>query len=194
MIFPRDVQRPTWRGGPSLPPLFAFLACILLAWPSALSAADPFQLVVKTDLPGASGSTQFILGVNNGTPYDYTVSWGDGTSVSYVATGNPTHTYASAGTYTISIAENTPDRFPVIACGASGDQKKVLQIAQWGDVVWKSMYTAFSGCTNLTITATDHARANLMIVVSFQQAFQGCTSLTSFPAIDTSHVANFLYA
>ncbi len=82
--------------------------------------------------------------------YDYTVDWGDGNSDMNVP-GNISHTYANAGTYTVSICGT----FPRIYFNNSGDRLKIKSIEQWGTNAWSSMNSAFMGAENLVSNATD---------------------------------------
>ena len=82
--------------------------------------------------------------------YNYSVDWGDGTVESGL-TGDATHTYATAGTYDVSITGT----FPRIFFNYTGDNTKILGVKQWGNQAWSSMERAFSGCSNLNITAND---------------------------------------
>ena len=104
-----------------------------------------------------------------GTGYNYTVHWGDGTSESG-KTGDATHTYTSAGDYTVSIG----GVFPRIYFNNRGDTTKILDVTQWGDIAWTSMENAFYGANNLTVTATD--APDLSGVTSMYQMFSGATS------------------
>ncbi|MDO5972161.1 BspA family leucine-rich repeat surface protein [Flavivirga aquimarina] len=85
-----------------------------------------------------------------GTGYNYTVNWGDETT-DVDLKGNATHTYALAGTYTVTISED----FPRIHFNNSGDKLKIQTIENWGTQTWESMENAFYGCENLQINATD---------------------------------------
>ena len=105
----------------------------------------------KTDHPGASEDNQITIPVYSGETYDYIVDWGDGTSDTGI-TGEKTHTYSSAGTYTVSIT----GVFPRIYFNKSRDMEKILTIEEWGGIEWKSMANAFAGCSNLTYNAKDN--------------------------------------
>lgn len=168
------------------------IAILLLTWFCSLHAASaPFQIKIKTDNPGASASNQFILPLRPLATYDFTVAWGDGSSQIVTSYGDVTHTYGTPGTYTISISENTPGGFPRIYFNSAYDHLKLLELTAWGDVHWQSFESAFSGCANLVITATDHASANTATVTSFAFAWYDCSSLTSFPLINTAAGQNF---
>ncbi len=115
---------------------------------------NAFVTTWKTDNPGSSNSDQITI-PTTGSGYFYRVDWGDGTFDTDV-TGDITHTYASAGTYTVSIT----GAFPRIFFNAGSflpdkDAQKILSVEQWGNVQWASMAHAFSGCENLRINAPD---------------------------------------
>ena len=105
----------------------------------------------KTNNPGTSNDHQVKIGTS-GSGYDYRIDWGDG-QVDNNVTGSITHTYASAGTYTISIS----GAFPAIIFSSDGsdDNNKILSIEQWGVIQWQSMFSAFQGCKNLQGNAID---------------------------------------
>ena len=104
-----------------------------------------------------------------GTGYNYTVHWGDGTSESG-QTGNATHTYASAGDYPVSIG----GVFPRIYFNNGGDKSKIRDVTQWGNTAWTSMWRAFYGANNLTVTATD--APDLSGVTDMRDMFHGATT------------------
>ena len=148
----------------------------------------PFITTWKTDNPGTSADNQITIPTISGETYNYTVDWGDGTSDSEVA-GNITHTYASSGTYTVSIG----GEFPRIYFNSTGDKDKILLVNQWGDMNWTSMNSAFNFCTNLDVVATDVP--NLSELTNVAQMLAGCTSLignTSFNDWNMSNVTNVI--
>ena len=72
-----------------------------------------------------------------------------------------------------------------------GDAQKILEINQWGNIAWTSMYNAFTGCLNLNLTATDSP--NLSAVTDMSSMFKGCNILVGNNSInnwDTSSVTN----
>ena len=110
---------------------------------------NDFITTWKTDNSGTSDDNQITI-PTTGTGYDYTVDWGDGNSDNNV-TGSITHTYASAGTYTVSISGD----FPRIFFQNGGDKDKLITIEQWGDIQWTSFADSFFGCSNMDVVATD---------------------------------------
>ncbi|TYK66249.1 immunoglobulin-like domain-containing protein [Colwellia echini] len=92
--------------------------------------------------------------IHPNTEYDYNVTWGDGASNDYTGTDHTAqHTYATAGTYTVTISGT----FTQINFGGnhSPNHDKITSIEQWGDAVWTKFGTAFMGCANLAVNATD---------------------------------------
>jgi len=103
---------------------------------------------------------------------DITVDWGDGSSESGLS-GNITHEYSSPGNYTIKIS----GIFHQIIMNNGDDQDKLLTIEQWGDTKWSSMNSAFSGCKNLTLNATD--APDLSEVTNMAFMFSGASKLNN---------------
>ncbi|WP_425391041.1 BspA family leucine-rich repeat surface protein [Ekhidna sp.] len=139
-----------------------------------LSAQEPFITTWKTDNPGETEDNQILIPVN-GTTIDYTVDWGDGTTPENF-TGEALHTYSEAGTYTVSI---TGDLTELGFANASngGDREKLLSVEQWGELAWTSMSSAFWGCSNLVINATD--APDLSSITSMSQMFKDASSMNS---------------
>jgi len=142
---------------------------IALVVPSAPTSA-PFITTWKTDNPGTSNSTSITI-PTTGSGYNYDVDWdNDGTFDQTGITGDVTHDFGTAGTYTIRIQGD----FPRIYFNFSGDRQKILSIDQWGGIAWSSMENAFYGASNLTYTATD--APDLSMVTSMSGMFAGATS------------------
>ncbi len=127
------------------------------------------------------------------TRYDFTIDWGDGTveQISGVDP-NPTHTYTSAGTYTVTINGD----FPRIYLNVTGhfdarraNAKKLLTIEQWGDIRWSSMEGAFAGAEKLTVRASD--TPDLSRVTSTERMFRGARQFNAdVSQWDISNVRN----
>ena len=124
--------------------------------------------------------TQWVVGANQsitipttGSGYSYSVAWGDG-AVTTSVTGNASHTYAEAGTYSVVINGD----FPRMYFNNGGNRNAIRAIEQWGSGAWSSMERAFYGCANLTIAATA-GNPNLSAVTSLRQMFHGATAMSS---------------
>ena len=126
-----------------------------------------------------AGSTEFIttwrttadnesitIPTHSESTYNYTVDWGDGSTVDSDQRGDASHTYTTAGTYVVMITGD----FPRIYFDGVGDSNKIISIDQWGDIAWSSMESAFEGCFNLGYTAID--RPDLSKVNSMEEMFQ----------------------
>jgi len=141
------------------------------------SAASEFIMLVKTDNAGTSGSNQFTIPtISLILTYNYDVFWEEVGNPSNNGsltnqTGDTTITFASAGNYIVKIS----GIFPQIRFNNSGDRLKLLEVQNWGDIVWQRFNLSFSGCLNLDVTATDVP--NLTNVSSFQSIFQNCNNL-----------------
>jgi surface protein len=133
---------------------------------------DLFVTTWKTDNPGTSTSTQISIPLY-GNGYNFTVKWGDGASENKSASPGSTishsisHTYASAGTYVVTIT----GAFPRIYFNNSGDRQKILAVENWGNIAWSSMEKAFYGCNNLTVPATDAPNLSSVTNMSWMFAF-----------------------
>lgn len=106
--------------------------------------------------------------------YNFTISWGDGTTESVVGVDpNPSHTYSTPGNHTVKIYANPGfnKAFPQIFFDDEFTQndntKKIESIEQWGSVGWQSMNAAFSGCSNLSYNADDAPDLSKVTDISF---------------------------
>ena len=106
----------------------------------------------------------FITGTN------FSINWGDGNTDTGLSSGNAavTHTYSTAGTYSIEVGQAGDAGPPTkIAFGPSNGEpnnfstpgngaKAVTEITQWGSIQWTDVVSMWCGCLNLdTISATD---------------------------------------
>jgi len=138
--------------------LITFLTILLLmvSFQTTYAAtADDFVTTWKTDNAGTSGDTSITI-PTTGAGYSYQVDWNnDGdfldTDETTLNTGDVTHDFGVAGTYTIRITGD----FPRIYFNNGGDKLKILSLDQWGTGSWASMGAAFGGAANLTVPATD---------------------------------------
>ncbi|WP_298477165.1 BspA family leucine-rich repeat surface protein [uncultured Maribacter sp.] len=148
----------------------------------------PFVTTWKTDNPGTSTDNQITIPTFTGETYNYTVDWGDGSSDTGV-TGDITHTYATAGTYEVSIS----GEFPRIYFNNSGDnEKKIVFINQWGDIVWSNFTNAFRGCTELDVVASD--TPDMSNVFRVADMFNSCKKLIGNDSFGNWDVSNILNA
>ncbi|MFD2568059.1 BspA family leucine-rich repeat surface protein [Pseudotenacibaculum haliotis] len=116
----------------------------------------------------------------SGETYNYTVEWGDGT-ISTNQTGDATHTFNDAGTYTVSISGTFPRIYfnHVIEKNSSSsitlNKDKIIAVNQWGTNQWTSMDNAFWGCSNLEVL--DTKSPNLAFTTNLFGMFAYCSSM-----------------
>ncbi len=125
-----------------------------------ITSSKPFITVWKT----TAANESITIPINAAYQYNYTVDWGDDTTKTGI-TGVATHSYTTAGMYTVKITGD----FPAIYFNYVGDRDKIIDIQQWGDIQWKGMDSAFKGCSNLNSTAID--TPNLVEVTSLENMF-----------------------
>ncbi len=138
--------------------------------------SDDFVIVVKTDNPGNTTSTQFRIPVFNdlNNPHSYNVSCRDNGAFNAGGVGGGyTCNYSTPGIYQIRIVDATGNGsgFPNIYFNNSGDRLKILDIKQWGTSKWQTMKSAFWGTANMIVTAKD--APDLSQATSLENMFRG---------------------
>ncbi len=134
---------------------------------------------------------------------NYTIEWEDvhdathtGTLTNVTSTvGNPVLIdFGSVSEYIVkvypqgfeSIQFATPALF---GSNSSGDQEKLTEIQQWGDIVWKSIAHSFCGCKEMQLIATD--APNLSNITNMDRMFRECSSFNAdINSWDVSKVTN----
>ena len=160
--------------------------------------ASAFIIKIKTNNvdESSSGSNQFSLPLFSSQEYDFSINWGDGSpDENYSGSfSSITHTYSNEGEYNVSIVENSVGGFGRIYFNNSGDKLKLLEIVQWGGNTWSNFASAFYGCSNMVITASDGADAKTDNVSFFTSAWRACSSMTSFPSFKMNYATNLTFA
>jgi surface protein len=134
------------------------------------------------------GNPSIILPLVASGNYNFSVNWGDGNTDTITAYNQAevTHTYATGGTYTVTITGTIEGwSFQGI-----GDCQKLTSITNIGQLKLGNEGGYFYGCSNLvTIGGT----FDLTGTTNLSAMFYGCTSLTSVNGIgswDVSSVTN----
>lgn len=124
--------------------------------------------------------TTFQISTGGGT-YLYDVITDDG----YIATGLTGDHLITFPTFAIKHKVSISGVFPAFDFTGNADLTNIVELSNFGiyGLGSTSQEDAFSGCTNLTITATDGG--NFQNVTNFDSAFKNCDALTTFPLIDT---------
>ncbi|CAN5360421.1 hypothetical protein BH09BAC3_BH09BAC3_09940 [soil metagenome] len=137
-----------------------------------ITNSQAFITTWKTDNPGISANNQITIRAFGGG-YNYDIYWEDvnNAAVNGTLSGQTldvTITFPVAGIYRVEITGAFPRMF------AGDDSKKLMTVEQWGNIVWTSMESAFNGCSNLTIPASDIP--NLNSVTKMSNMFSGATT------------------
>lgn len=136
-----------------------------------------FQSTWKTDNAGVSSSTQIELPLLSGGMYNFWIDWGDGSTTNVTSYSQRTHTYASAGTYTVRATGTVG----IWQFAGGGDKLKILTISSWGKLILGS--STFYGCSNLTLSGVTDI-PDLSTVTSFQATFFSCSKITTIGRIN----------
>ena len=161
------------------------------------TSSDSMNLTV-TDVPDALPPSAFVttwrmttdgesitipVGGATGT---YTIDWGDG-STSTDVTGDQTHTYGTAGTYTVGISGD----FTRIYLNGDANAAKLQSIDQWGDIRWESMEFAFKGASSMAYRAADSP--DLSDITSMRDMFRDASSFNGdLSSWDVSSVTSMI--
>ncbi len=96
------------------------------------------------------------------------------TQIYFPAEGNPHRIdFPSPGEYIVKVYPQGFERIQFGSWGDYGDREKLIEIQQWGDVKWESMVSAFIGCKNMILSATD--APDLTQVTNMYGMFHGCS-------------------
>ena len=106
---------------------------------------------------------------NSSYTYNYNIRTSDGQFFAGV-TGDKSITFTIPGDYDINIFGS----FPSILFNNTGDKEKIIDIKQWGNIVWRDFSNSFYGCSNLTGSFTDVADTSL--VTSLYRTFLEASS------------------
>ena len=135
-------------------------------------SADNFITVWNTQ------ETNEITILTEGEGYNYDLYWEEVDNASnngelLALNGNTTLEGLNSETeYRVEITGN----FPRIHINNDAvEREKLIEVSQWGTLLWSSMENAFFGCKNMDVTATDVP--NLSMVNSFHGMFRGCLNL-----------------
>jgi len=156
-----------------------------------LGVEKGFVISVKTDNAGVSDDNQFQF---TGALGDYTVEAYQNDSFVQRYTGlseEQTITLPSAGTYLLRVLPEGATPFNRIQFNNGGDRLKMLDIRNWGDVVWSSFGSAFRGCANMIATYSDIP--NLSDVASFALCFDATNFNGNVSDWDMSNIVSIAW-
>ncbi len=146
-----------------------FLIVLFLALFMQNSIADTTWFITKWQTTTANET--ITIPINVAYTYNYDIDCdNDDVFEQTGIIGDGTCTYETAGEHIINIQ----GIFPAIYFNNTGDKDKILDVMQWGNIAWESMYRAFYGASNLQITATDSP--DLSNVIDMGSMFFGATA------------------
>ena len=155
----------------------------------AFAGTTPFITTWQT----TAANETVVIPTRGNTPagQSYTVDWGDGSAIETINGGDPdpSHVYAAAGTYTVSMNGALSD---MAMSGNATSQTQLQTIEAWGDHAWLTMGSSFVGSVNLTMPNVTDA-PNLVNITDLNAIFSGASSLVTgnFAAWDVSNVVEF---
>jgi surface protein len=168
------------------------ITCVVTATNAFGSSAPSTSNIITTPTYSAAFTSTWAVTAGEtitlpyeaGGTYSGTIDWGD-SSTSINNYNNRTHTYATAGTYTISITGVTTGfRF-----NNTGSKLNIRTITNWGTLKLGNSNAYFQGCSNLTLT-TVVGTLDLTGTINMQSMFDNCTSLTTVNGINSWSTAN----
>ena len=127
---------------------------------------NAFELTVET----TAANESFLLPMQSVTSID--VDWGDGTVDTGITTDNPTHTYATAGTHSISVTGTAG----TVVFNGSGSEGKLRTVTNLGALGWTSFHNSFRDCSSMT--SFDFGDCDTSNVTTMRDMFISCSNLT----------------
>ncbi|MCB0326667.1 MAG: BspA family leucine-rich repeat surface protein [Bdellovibrionales bacterium] len=145
--------------------------------------SQAFVSVWRTDVENQT----ITLPLRSGYNYDFTVDWGDGSSIDHVTSSSDPlamHMYEEKGTYEVTIEGLVESWY----FNNTGDKEYIIEVKNLGDVGWKNLESAFHGCGQLS----SFAGGNTSEVTSMRRMFYSATFLVSLDvsSFDTSKVTD----
>lgn len=137
------------------------------AYPKVSTNITPLSFTIDTRNVevGSTSVFQYRLPTISTGTYDFSVSWGDGTSDNITSwnQSESTHTYSSVGEYDIVISENTSSGVDHISWATqngstitnTNDRLKLINVKSWGPAILYVTDKIFHNCENWYMTTTD---------------------------------------
>ena len=167
---------------------YPFLSLGFNSWTQKFSRGGP-PAVIQAFLEYLTTSDTSSFTLRSTGTVDYEVDWGDGT-VETLTTTAPTHTYSSAGEYTIKVTPAEGSTYRPYFSDAVSDTSIASVSGAGGSQLGTTLNVAWSGANNMTSFSSDIDTSS---VTNFSSAWGGCTGLTSFPQLDVSSGTSFDY-
>ena len=134
---------------------------------NASSPPTSWYLTVVT----TGASQDYTVDINSGTGINIYIDWGDTSSNAYTTTGQKTHTYASAGTYTIKISGAFTSSGNIRLGSNAGNSSRLKAVTP---------IPQLPGFTNLSYVFNSCAGLTGSIPTDLLRYVTGCTDLSAF--------------
>ena len=167
---------------------YPFLGLGFNSWTQKFSRGGPpaVPAVIQAFLEYVTTTVSSFTLRSTGT-VDYEVDWGDGT-VETLTTTAPTHTYSSAGEYTIKVTPAQGSTYRPYFNNAVSDSSIASISGLGGSQLGTILSDAWEGASNMTSFSSDIDTSS---VTDFSYTWRNCAGLTSFPQLDVSSGTNF---
>lgn len=143
---------------------------------ATIQSCIPSPFTMRINVTNAL-NTSVTLPTFTSTGSSYTIDWGHNSNTSTQnGSGFPSYTYPSTGIYTIEISGNL-ERIQYFE-NFGNDNYRIIEIENWGDIAWQSMYGAFAGQNLLTIDQ-NAGNPDLSSVTTMAWMFNGCSTMNS---------------
>lgn len=126
--------------------------------------------------------------LRSGGTVNYTVDWGDGSDEETSTSNTLSHTYSSAGDYSIKITPAEGSVYQPFFNNVVSDAQQITSIEK-NTGSFPALVKAFHGASNMTNYSQVSSASST--VTNFERTWSSCSSLTSFPLIDTSSGTSF---
>ena len=163
---------------------------------SSMSWEEKAVMALTVKVSNGNLSFNIPFPESGNTPAELTVDWGDDTPPTTVASGTAlssnddfNHTYAAAGTYTLTImsgqTDKTQQQIPSITFDQRANDSNALKLISIDTPLLNTQAMVFSrcffGCTSLS-SIPSGLFDNNTLATNFGGCFGGCTSLSSIPS------------
>ncbi len=141
---------------------------------NASSPPTAWYLTVVT----TGASQDYTVYIYSGTGVSIVIDWGDTSSNTYSSTGQKTHTYASAGTYTIKISGAFTSGGNIRLGSNAGNRSRLKSVYPVPNLNgFTSLSYSLKDCTGITSIPTDLLKY-VTKVTNLSSFMYGCSGLT----------------
>ena len=178
--------------------IMMFMLVTLFMMLSQISYAAASDMITEWTIPSANTTIKLPA---QGTGLNITVDWGDGSATETFTTSFPTHNYATAGTYDITVSGTCPQWGNYSSSTVSTTSnyytytQYLTKVKQFGEL--NTTRYGFAQCKKLTEVSGDNLvkEKTFEKVTDMSYMFSNCSGLTSLNVskFDTSNVTSMSF-